>query len=204
VAYSETTLGVFRAKVDRAVSRAGEKYLRLLATVMEDAKVAEIAMNINDEERTVVVTPAELRLRWKVNIAEGPNTPAKAEKLKTDLSQALPMLMQLQQVAVSPEAPPIMQVQTQRLFDEIVSRFALPKSITFAALKKDPEVQKLTEELAAAQAQAEQAIPVEELPVEEEAPVVEAPRAPTEPELDDAARRAREQDDDLARRMMED
>lgn len=124
-AYSETTLGMIRAKVDRAVARLGQTYLLALAKVAGET----ILVRTPKQDDIVKLPTSQLALRWSIRIVDGANTPAKTEGQKRDALQIAPLLLQLASAASNAQIPSETRVAMQRVWDDIVQRFGLDDSL---------------------------------------------------------------------------
>lgn len=127
-AYSETTLGMIRAKVDRAVARLGQTYLLALAGVAGET----LKVRTPKQDDIVALPTSQLRLRWTIRIVDGANTPAKTEGQKRDSLQIAPLLLQLASTASNMQIPPETRVAMQRVWDELVQRFGLDDSLKWS------------------------------------------------------------------------
>lgn len=213
-AYSETKLGMLRAKVDRVVVSLSHLYLRALDALMadseegdEDAEEVETAAEasvqvihlVGDDEKQLEVDRVQLGLRWILGIVDGPNTPAKTEKAKADIVQVAPMLQQWATVAASPQTPPMLATVAQRMYDELVKRFDMPKSLTWEAVKKSNAAAPMMPQAAQA--------PVGEAPGVQPATAPEAPVGPqpvTAPvDVPDMHQAAIDSDDSVAASLMD-
>jgi hypothetical protein len=122
-AYSETTLGLIRGKMDRAVARVGAKVLRILARHYRKDGITDIPVRV--EKKVEALPVANLDVRWTIRIVDGANTPAKAEAQKRDALQLVPLLQALATNIATPGVPPAVLVAFQRLWTDIAKRFGL-------------------------------------------------------------------------------
>jgi len=88
----------------------------------------------NSDRQLVEIGHADLMREWRISIANGSATPAKAEKQRAELVQASPQLTALIAVSENPSAPPIVRQNARDLYDLYVRRFDLPSSLAYAVL----------------------------------------------------------------------
>lgn len=168
-AYSETTLGLLRSKMDRAVANLGCKYLRALESVLTAA--GQESINMRRDKDVVPLPVSQLKLRWVMRIVDGANTPARNEGNKKDAMQLSPLLLQLAQIAASPQVPPETQVAVRRIWDDVVKRFGMSEELSWDEISEG--AQKLAQNAAT-----EEEIPMPQGVQQEAAPEAAPPPPP--------------------------
>jgi hypothetical protein len=134
-AYSETTLGMIRSKMDRAVAGLGQRYLHALAHVMALGGANHLPVRIKDDIEELPA--AQLVLRWTIRIVDGANTPAKTEGQKRDSLQLMPLLMQIAIAATNLQAPPETKAAMKAIWEDVVDRFGLTETLSWKTIAAD-------------------------------------------------------------------
>ena len=141
-AYTETMLGIFRKKMDKAVAQMLRIYQRVLAHVMDtqgEGGVKELKVYHNYTELTV--KREWLDLRWDIKLKDFASTPQAEATRRLEFQQVMPAVLQLaEQLNVpdelNPERLSYACLLSRRMLDYIVDLYSLPDDWRFANLEK--------------------------------------------------------------------
>lgn len=100
-----------------------------------NAVISASKIAIRSSGKVLVVGHADLIRTWNITIADGANTPAKANRQRADLANAAPQLIQLATLATTQGTPPQLKAVATKLYDTYVERFDFPNDYRWAAIE---------------------------------------------------------------------
>lgn len=171
-AYTETTIGRIRKRMNDALGRVVKVFLRFTQEALSERKGKGAKIKVVLPDKTAVTLDQDVFDRgWIVELEEGSATPIAQQTKKTEFLQILPVLEKAYEMASSPEAPASLRAANQRLVELIVRMWDLPQSLDWSTLAVDAD-----EEPA-------QTAPVEQPPAQPAGPQPVAPGQGTPPAL---------------------
>lgn len=136
--YTETTLGMFRNRMDKSMSRLLRRYQRRLAMAMDDREVKEV--RVRHGEKVVTIKREWLNVRWKIALRDLAATPQAEATKRLEFAQAQPILQGSVELAFTPDEldptkPALVAIFAREVIDYMVELYGLPEAFRFDRLE---------------------------------------------------------------------
>lgn len=153
--YDQSTFGLYRKRMDKAIARVCEAYLRVLMDSMKDRGEKTLRVRVGKE--IVEVGEKALDRKWTVTIIDTANTPVAEQRRKTELLSIIGQFLELLGI-IAPDNPQVLAEGAKVMLAEIVRLWDLPADLDPDVLLSDaeptPEEEAEAEAAAAAEAEA--------------------------------------------------